>query len=328
MIWHVPVLILLTLVAAILSLHVGLRLYAPAEVWAALSGHDNSADAIIITGLRVTRTVAALVVGAALGTSGLLMQAVLRNPLAEPGLLGVNAGASFAVVFAFAILGVTGFLALSLFALVGAAVAMTAIFALVVGARGALTPVSLVLAGVTISAFLSSLTQVLVVTDEGTMEALLFWLAGGFADRDRQLVLVLAPVVLLCVALSALSTRALDAMATGDATARALGVNTARLRFLILALASMLAGISVVIAGPVGFVGLVAPHIARLLAGVSHTRLLVRTALIGAAVALIGDIAARRLVVPQEAPVTATLALVGAPVLISLVRSRRLRAIA
>lgn len=328
MIWHVPVLILLTLVAAILSLHVGLRLYAPAEVWAALSGQDNSADAIIITGLRVTRTVAALVVGAALGTSGLLMQAVLRNPLAEPGLLGVNAGASFAVVFAFAILGVTGFLALSLFALVGAAVAMTAIFALVVGARGALTPVSLVLAGVTIAAFLSSLTQVLVVTDEGTMEALLFWLAGGFADRDRQLVLVLAPVVLLCVALSALSTRALDAMATGDATARALGVNTARLRFLILALASMLAGISVVIAGPVGFVGLVAPHIARLLAGVSHTRLLVRTALIGAAVALIGDIAARRVVVPQEAPVTATLALVGAPVLISLVRSRRLRAIA
>ena len=328
MIWHVPVLILLTLVAAILSLHVGLRLYAPAEVWAALSGQDNSADAIIITGLRVTRTVAALVVGAALGTSGLLMQAVLRNPLAEPGLLGVNAGASFAVVFAFAILGVTGFLALSLFALVGAAVAMTAIFALVVGARGALTPVSLVLAGVTIAAFLSSLTQVLVVTDEGTMEALLFWLAGGFADRDRQLVLVLAPVVLLCVALSALSTRALDAMATGDATARALGVNTARLRFLILALASMLAGISVVIAGPVGFVGLVAPHIARFLAGVSHTRLLVRTALIGAAVALIGDIAARRVVVPQEAPVTATLALVGAPVLISLVRSRRLRAIA
>ncbi|MEM8786904.1 MAG: iron ABC transporter permease [Pseudomonadota bacterium] len=326
--WHLPALVLLTVFLAVLSLHVGLRLHAPATVWAALTAPDGGADALIISGLRLPRMVAAGVVGAALGVSGLLMQAVLRNPLAEPGLLGVNAGASFAVVFAFAVLGVSGFLALSLFALAGAGAAMAAIFALVLGARGALTPVSLVLAGVTLAAFLASLTQVLIVTDEGTMESLLFWLAGGFADRDGAVLWAVAPLLVAGVALAALSAGALDAMATGDATARALGVDTGRLRFLVLALASTLAGLSVVIAGPVGFVGLVAPHIARLMAGVAHARLLPRTALIGASIALAADIAARRVVVPQEAPVTATLALIGAPVLVSLVRSRRLRAAA
>lgn len=324
----VPGLIFLTALAARASLHVGLRVYDPATVWLALTAPDGSADHLIIAGLRLPRTVVAIAVGAGLGTSGLLMQAVFRNPLAEPGLLGVNAGASFAVVVGFAVFGVSSLVALSLLALLGGFGAMAAIFALVVAARGALTPISLVLAGVTMAAFLGALTQVLIVTDEGTMEALLFWLAGGFADRDGPLLWALAPPLVLGVGLAALCARALDVMATGDATAQALGVDTARIRLLTLGLASALAAFAVVIAGPVGFVGLVAPHIARMLGARQHARLLPRTALIGALIALTADIAARLVVAPQEAPITATLAVIGAPILIGLVRSPRLRAIA
>lgn len=318
----------LVLFAAVASLHIGLRVYAPATVWAALTAPDGSQDALIISGLRVPRTIVAIVVGAALGTSGLLMQAVFRNPLAEPGLLGVNAGASFAVVVAFALFGVSSLLALSLIALVGSSFAMAAIFALVWAARGALTPISLILAGVTLSAFLGALTQVLIVTDEGTMEALLFWLAGGFADRDGPLLWVLSPILIAGVICAVLSANALDAMATGDSTARALGVDTVRLRFLVLGLASALAAFAVVIAGPVGFVGLVAPHIARLMVGPLHALLFPHVALIGALLGLTADIGARLVVAPQEAPITAMLALIGAPVLISLVRRHSLRAVA
>lgn len=321
-------LICLTVLAAIASLHLGLRVYGPGTVWRALVAHDGAPDALIITGLRLPRTIVALVIGAGLGTSGLLMQSVFRNPLAEPGLLGINAGASFAVVAGFALFGVSSLFALSVLAMLGAMAAMAAIFALVTMARGAMTPVSLILSGVTISAFLGSLTQVLIVIDEGTMEALLFWLAGGFADRETSLLWALGPLILAGVVAANLSANALDAMATGDATANALGVDVFRLRLAVLGLASGLAACAVVIAGPVGFLGLVAPHLARQIAGLSHGKLLPLSALIGALLAVLADIAARLIVAPQEAPITATLALVGAPVLISLIRQRRLGGIA
>jgi len=321
-------LFLLTLSAAIASLHLGLRTYDTVTVWMALTAPNGSADHLIISGLRLPRTLVALVVGAGLAVSGLLMQAVFRNPLAEPGLLGVNAGASFAVVAGFAVFGVSSLVALSFLALIGALAAMALIFALVWAAKGALTPISLVLAGVTMAAFLGALTQVLVVIDEGTMEALLFWLAGGFADRDNVLLWALAPAILLGVALAGFCVRALDVLATGDATAQALGVDTTQVRLLALVLASSLAAFAVVIAGPVGFVGLVAPHIARLLGGTNHSQLLPASALIGGLLAVTADIGARLVVAPQEAPITAMLALIGAPVLLSLVRSPRMRAIA
>ncbi|MEP3049219.1 MAG: iron ABC transporter permease [Roseibium sp.] len=326
--WQLSSLIFFTCLMIVASLHIGLRVYTPEEVWRALVANDGSSEALIISGLRLPRTLAALFVGAALGVSGLLMQGVLRNPLAEPGLLGVNAGASFAVVFAFAVLGVSGFLALSIYALMGASAVMAVIFALVATARGALTPVSLVLAGVTIAAFVSSLTQVLIVTDEGTMEALLFWLAGGFADRGGVILWSVGPLLIMGMLVAALFSRELDVMVTGDETSRALGIDTVRLRLFVFGLSSSLAGLSVVIAGPVGFIGLVAPHIARLMGGQSHAQLLPRTALCGASIALVADISARRIVMPQEVPVTATLALIGAPVLIGLVRTSRLRATA
>lgn len=326
--WDLPILLVMTVTAAVLSLHMGLRIYSPAEVWGALVKPDGSPECLIISGLRVPRTLVALVVGAGLATSGLLMQAVFRNPLAEPGLLGVNAGAAFAVVLGFAVFGISSLFILSLLAFAGATLSMVAIFALVLLARGTLTPITLVLAGVTLAAFLGALTQVAIVTDEGTMEALLFWLAGGFADRDGPLLWGLAPLIVVCVVFAAMSANALDAMATGDATAQALGVDTVRLRLMVLGIASALAAFCVVIAGPVGFVGLVAPHLGRMIAGVGHGRLFPRVALIGACLGVVADIAARLVVSPSEAPITAMLALIGAPVLISLVKRRAMRAVA
>ena len=326
--WQIPVLITMTAIAAVASLHFGLRNYSTQVVFTALFAPDGSPDSLIISGLRVPRTLVALVVGAALGTSGLLMQSVFRNPLAEPGLLGVNAGASFAVVAMFSFLGVTSLWALSLAALLGAGFAMVMIFALVVFARGALTPISLILAGVTLAAFLSALTQVMIVTNEAAMEALLFWLAGGFADRDVSVVLWLGPFLLIGLVAAIFNANALDAMVTGETAAQALGVDTKQLRIMVLSLASALAAFCVVIAGPVGFIGLVAPHIARLMAGPSHAGLFPRVALIGALLAVLADIGARLVVAPQEAPVTALLAMVGTPVLIALVRTRRMSSIA
>ncbi|MFQ1699852.1 FecCD family ABC transporter permease [Loktanella agnita] len=326
--WTIPLFAVMLVMAATASLHIGLRIYAPSDVVQAILSPTQSQDDLIIRGLRVPRTAGAIFVGAALAVAGLLMQTVLRNPLADPGLLGINAGASFGVVFGFAVLGISGFVGLSLAALLGSAIAMLGIFALVTLGKGRLTPTSVVLAGVTLAAFLGSITQILIVTDEGTMEALLFWLAGGFADRDPALLWAAAPMLALGICGVCFFTHALDAMVTGDDTARALGVDTTRMRIFALCIATVLAALSVVVAGPVGFVGLVAPHLARLLSVQSHTQLLPLTALIGACLAILADIAARLVASPQEVPVTATLALVGAPVLVSLVRRRKLRATA
>ena len=306
--------------AMVLSLHLGLRLYTPTQVWAALTGANTGTDALIINGLRVPRTLAACGVGSALAVCGVLMQSVLRNPLADPGLLGGNAGASFAVVFGFSILGITSLAALSGLALIGAAGTTTALFALIALSRGRLTPMTLVLAGVTLSALLAALTQVLIVIDEGTMEALLFWLAGGFADRDAEVLTYGLPVVLICIAATILLAHALDALQVGDTAAKALGVGVSQIRIIALGLATVMAAICVTIAGPIGVVGLVAPHLARLCGASQHRAQIIAAALIGATLTVLADIGARLVVAPQEVPVSAILALIGAPFLVGLVR--------
>lgn len=314
-------LMLLLILTMVASLHLGHRIYSPTEVWHALVAFDGSAQALVVNHLRVPRTLAACAVGAALGVCGLLMQAVLRNPLADPGILGVNAGASFAVVFGFAILGVSSFTALSVLALVGAIAATSVLYALIALSRGRLTPVTLILAGVTVAALLSALTQMLLVVDEQSMESLLFWLAGSFSDRETDVLMVGLPVLCACVIVSLVLSNALDALQVGDQAAQGLGLNVNRFRMLVLALSTVLTAVSVTIAGPVGFVGLVAPHLARLGQQVSGYRVLVvSTALIGACLTVLADIAARLVVAPQEAPVTALLALIGAPTLLMLVR--------
>jgi iron complex transport system permease protein len=305
------------------SLHVGLRLYDPATVLAALRG-STGPDALIIASLRVPRTLVGAVAGAALGLSGLLMQRATRNPLAEPGLLGVNAGAAFAVTLGITAFGAASLAQIGLLAILGALAATAAVFGIAVAAGRAAGPATLLLAGVTVAGMLASLTQLMLLVDETALETLLFWLSGGFADRGTDLLRLGLPALLAGLAGALLLAPGLDALGLDDDSARAIGVRVARVRIGALGLAALLAAGAVAMAGPVAFLGLLAPHIARRLQPRSDSAsLVVTTCLAGAILAVAADIAARLVVAPGEAPVSAVLALVGVPLLVALLRRRR-----
>ncbi len=313
--------------AALASLHLGLRTYPPALVLDALRGWGidggSGTDAIIIVTLRVPRTLVAICAGAALGLSGFLMQAATRNPLAEPGLLGINAGAAFAVVIGITFLGALGLGGIGALALAGGLAATALVFGIVTAAGRAAGPATTLLAGVTVAATLASLTQVLLLVDETALETMLFWLSGGFADRGLDLLAIGLPALAAGGFGALLLAPSLDALRLDDESAGALGVRVTGVRLASLTLAAILAAGAVAMAGPVGFLGLVAPHLARRLAPISGSApLIVTTALTGAILAILADIAARLVVAPGEAPVSAVLALVGVPVLILLLRQR------
>lgn len=310
---------LLALMAA--SLNLGMRVYSPAEVWAALSGRDTGTDALIVTTLRVPRTLIAVVSGAALGLSGLLMQAASRNPLAEPGLLGVNSGAALSVVVWVTLFGLTGMTAIAISAGLGALLAISLVLGLTALGDVRADPTSILLVGVTLAALFGAMVQVILLSNETALETLLFWLAGSFADRDLRLLWIGLPMLLAGLAASLWLAPALDLLRTDDDSAAALGVPVARIRHAAFAVAALLAGATVAMAGPVIFLGLVTPHIARRLApGAGHGWLALACVLVGAVIALAADILARIIVAPAEAPIGTVLALVGVPVLIVQLR--------
>jgi iron complex transport system permease protein len=316
------ILTLFLLLAAMASLHLGLRVYPPAVVLEALRGGGGT-DTMIVATLRVPRTLVAICAGAALGLSGFLMQAATRNPLAEPGLLGINAGAAFAVVLGITVLGTLGLGGIGALALVGGLAATALVFGIVTAAGRAAGPATTLLAGVTVAAMLASLTQVLLLVDETALETMLFWLSGGFADRGLGLLALGLPALVAGAVGALLLANSLDALRLDDDSAGALGVRVTGVRLAALTLAAILASGAVAMAGPVVFLGLVAPHLARRLSPTSGSAaLIVTTALAGATLAVLADIAARLVVAPGEAPVGAVLALVGVPVLIGLLRRR------
>ncbi|MCV6824554.1 MULTISPECIES: FecCD family ABC transporter permease [Halocynthiibacter] len=317
-------LVLALTLSCVASLHLGLRVYAPETVWSALNG-GASTEEIIIRTLRVPRTIIGALTGAALAISGLLMQSVTRNPLAEPGLLGINAGAAFAVTVGLTVFALSSPLAIGALAVIGALIATALVFGfgLTLGPSGNTGPILLI--GVTIAALLASLTQVMLLLDETALETLLFWLSGGFADRP--LIMIWGGAIALPVALIACASMAsgIDALRLDDQSAQGIGVGVTRIRLAALTLAALLAAAAVAMAGPVVFLGLIAPHIARRISdgsrGFFHLALI--TMLCGAVLAVLADILARLIVAPGEAPISAVLALVGAPFLMYLLRSRR-----
>lgn len=304
----------------IASLHFGLRSYAPGTVWAALNG-GGSTDELIVRTLRLPRTLIGATVGAMLGLSGLLMQSATRNPLAEPGLLGINSGAALAVILLLTLFGISTLPAITLAAGFGAVLTASAVFAVsAAGGRG-MDPSTLLLTGVTLAAMCGALANLLLLTDEAAMETLLFWLAGGFADRSVGLLWLGAPALVLGICAALPLSGALDALRTDDASAAGLGVPVVRIRITALVVAALLAAAAVAMAGPVAFLGLVAPHLARrLVRGADHRALMGLCLLTGAVLAVAADIVARIIVAPGEAPISTVLALVGVPVLISLLR--------
>ncbi|MCR4267446.1 iron ABC transporter permease [Nitratireductor sp. ZSWI3] len=321
---------LLALIAllAAASLHLGVRFTPTGDVWRALTEGGDDQTALIVATLRVPRTLIALTVGGALGLSGLLLQTATRNPLAEPGLLGINAGAGFAVVLLVVFAGVQSLSVIALAACIGALLCAALVFGLALSAGGMASPSHLLLAGVTIAALLSSGIQIVIVADERTMEELLFWLSGGFADRDMRLLLLAAPASLLIALAVWRMAPMLDALLADDLTAQSLGVPVLKVRFVVLVAAALLAGISVSVAGPVAFIGLAAPHLARLGGAQAHGALVPLSILTGSALALAADIAARFVIHPSEAPVGVLLAAVGVPTLLYLLQRKRLGAAA
>jgi len=314
-------LLALLLAAMLASLTLGYRLYSLAEVWRALFAFDGSETAVVIANLRLPRAVIAPLVGGALGVAGVIVQTLSRNRIASPDTLGLNAGASLAVVVASAVFGVGSLVGLSLAAAFGALVTSLVVFAIAATAGG-LSPLRIVLIGVTFAGLGHSIVEVILTTNEAQMQQLLFWLAGAFVDRPMVLALNGGPIILLGAAIALALARPLDALQADDSTATSLGVPLVWVRAASFISVSLLTGAAVSMAGPVGFVGLVVPHAARWLVGLRHGRQLPAAALIGAIYATVADVAARFVIYPVEAPVGAITAVVGGIVLLVLLKRR------
>ncbi|GAB4081110.1 iron chelate uptake ABC transporter family permease subunit [Modestobacter muralis] len=321
----VPALAVLV-VAVLASLAVGAGEVGPARALAVLGGGGDADARFAVLQLRVPRTVVAVAVGIALGVAGAVLQTAARNPLAEPGLLGVSAGASFAVVLVIA----SGASAASLgpwVAVLGAGAGCL----LAVGAarlRGAGDdPVRLVLAGAALSGLLSAATSVVLLLDQRTADEVRFWTVGSVAGRDLGTLTQVGPVLAVGLLIALLAARPLSALALGDTVARGLGHRPARARALAMVAVALLVGGAVAAAGPVVFIGLVVPFLARALVGPDLRRVLAVTVLLGPAVVLLADVASRLLVRPYEMPLGVVTAMIGAPVLVAVVRSTRMPAL-
>ncbi|WP_285656039.1 iron ABC transporter permease [Actinomycetospora sp. NBRC 106375] len=312
-------------VVVVLSIAVGSGPTTLDEVWRALVAPTGSPADIVVRDLRVPRTLLGVMVGAALGVAGTLMQGHTRNPLADPSLLGISGGAAFCVVLATTVLGVSDVYGYIWFAFAGAALAAMIVFSLGAASRGGPTPVTLALAGLAVSELLLAITSGLVLGDGPSLDAYRFWSAGALDDRGADLILQVLPFVLVGLALAAANARALDVLALGEDSARGLGQNVTRARVVGLLAVTLLAGAAVAVSGPIGFVGLIAPHIVRSLVGPSHGRLLPLAALVGAVLVVAADVVGRVVVRPGELAVGIVLGIVGAPFFIALVRRRSVR---
>ncbi len=321
-----PVAVALVLLLVLVSLAVGSKSISLAESWRALSAFDpTNNDHLLVRELRIPRTFLALVVGAALGLAGALMQSMTRNPLAEPGLLGVNAGAAFAVAIAIT-LGIIQPAGYMLFAFAGAGAASLIVYLLGSRHRAGNDVVRLVLAGAGLSVMLMAATQILIIGGSSeTHTKFAAWTTGSLQGRGYDVLPAAGTVIAVGMLLALSLTRSLDGLALGEDSARALGINPTR-AWLVSSLAVMLlAGAATAAAGPIGFIGLAAPHTARMLVGPHHARVLPLSMVLGAVVLLLTDILGRVVSAPMEIGAGAMSALIGAPVFIFLAR-RKLKA--
>ena len=298
--------------ATVLGLMVGSRSISPGAVLEALVDPDGSEIATIVHELRLPRTLLALVVGASLGVAGTLMQGHTRNPLADPGLLGVTAGATFAVVLAIYVVGVTSLAGYAWFALAGAGLASVAVFA-IGSTRGGPDPVSLVLAGAAVNALLLAFAQAFVLRDLDTLDAYRFWAVGSTAGRDMDVLLQVLPFIAVGLLLAAGGAAGLNLLQLGDDVARSLGMNPVAHKAVGILAVMLLTGAATAACGPIAFVGLVVPHVARFVAGVDYRWLVPYAAGIGGLFVLLADIVGRVVVRPGELQVGIVMALIGGP---------------
>lgn len=305
------------------SITLGAADITPQVVYEALLNFDETSfQHLIIQTVRLPRVLAGVVVGAALAAAGAIMQGLTRNPLADSGLLGINSGASFAVVLAVFLLGDPPLSVYALFGFIGAGVAAGLVYFIASMGRGGITPLRLTLAGVILTAFISSFTTAILIGDQETLDKIRFWTAGSLAGREMPLLVQTTPYILVGLVIALLISRQITTISLGDDVARGLGQNTLWVKAVAALVVVLLAGGAVALAGPVGFVGLVVPHVARFIAGADYRWVIPYAAILGALLVTVADVGARVIIRPQELPVGVMMALVGAPFFVWLARSK------
>ncbi|WP_093657453.1 FecCD family ABC transporter permease [Streptomyces wuyuanensis] len=310
------------LVAVLLSLAVGARPIAPSAVLDALLHGGTSESAQVVLELRLPRTLIGLMVGASLALAGTVLQGLTRNPIADPGILGISQGASVGVVLAIAFAGVHTLNGYVWFAFAGAAIASVAVYAVASSGRGGATPVKLALGGAAINALLVSVTTAVLTTRAAALDEFRFWQVGALGGRNAEIAAQIWPFLLLGTLLVLSVARGLDALALGDDVAKGLGRRVATVRVVGGIGATVLTGAGVAAAGPVAFVGLAVPHIARAIVGSDHRWVLPFAALLGPVMLLVSDVVGRILFPPGEIPAGVTTALIGVPFLVAMVRRK------
>ncbi len=312
--------ILLLSALGFLSLYFGARPIPPAVIWQALTQFDpQNSEHLLVCYLRLPRTLLAMVIGAALGGAGVIMQTLTRNPLADPGLLGVNAGATLAIVLSIALFNVTDVFSYMWFGVAGAAIVSVVVF--LVGGIDGNNPVKIVLTGAALTIVLLSLTQLIIINSETeAFDRFRHWVIGSLQGRGFDVLLPVSLLVGIGLLLALAASKMLDIAALGAETGQALGVNPRWLAGISALIIVILAGAATAAAGPVVFVGLTAPHFARAIAGLEHRVLLPWAMLFSAILVLSADILGRIVGYPGEISVGIMVALIGGPFFVLLVK--------
>lgn len=322
-------LLVLLVVVCALSIAIGSRVIPLSDVWHALWADNvpGAPDAVgIVHSLRLPRTVLGLVVGLAIGAAGALTQGHTRNPLADPGILGVNAGAACAVVAGVYLLGITTPIQYMGFGLFGAVIAASLVFFLASVGKGA-SPLTLILAGTGLSAMLTAITSAIVLIDTASLDAWRFWQVGSTAGRGWDVITATLPFVIAGLVLAVASGFFLNVLSLGDEMTKALGSRILQVRIVGIVAITLLVGASTAACGPIVFLGLVAPHVARFFTGPDYRWVVPYSALIGAVALVACDVLGRMIARPGEIQAGIVLAAVGAPFFIALVRAKKLVAV-
>ncbi|MFJ5964659.1 FecCD family ABC transporter permease [Bacillus sp. NPDC093026] len=313
--------IVLMLVFFMLSISLGqTTIPFKTTIHAFLHFDESDANSVIVMTSRLSRALIAMVVGSSLAISGALMQALTRNTLAAPDLLGINAGGLFFIVISIIFFSTESLTAYMWTAFLGSAIAGMLVFLLGSIGRDGLTPVKIVLAGAAISALFASFTQGLLIVNEQSIQSILFWMAGSVSGRSIDMLLPVLPYIIGATIVALLLGRAINVLLSGEDIAKGLGQRTLLLKITMGVLVVFLAGGSVAVAGSIGFVGFLVPHIVKKLVGPDHRWVLPYCAVVGASLLLVADIAARFLIMPQEVPIGVMTAVAGAPLFVYLVR--------
>ncbi|CAN7336893.1 iron ABC transporter permease [Peribacillus frigoritolerans] len=286
----------------------------------AFTDFNGTNEHIVIQSVRLPRALIASAIGASLAISGVLMQTLTKNPLASPDIFGVNAGAGLAVVTGVTVFGISNLQVFTWLSFLGAAIAAISIFMIGSMGRGGLTPMKLTLAGAAMTAMVASLTQGLLVSNEALLEQVLFWLAGSVSGRSLDNLVAVLPYLAVGWGLALIMSGKMNVLSMGEDVAKGLGLNIVFLKLVLGLAIILLAGGSVAVAGPIGFIGIVVPHLTRSIVGIDHRWLIPFSGLFGAVLLIAADVISRYILMPREVPVGVMTAIIGTPFFIYIAR--------